>query len=376
MEDRTCPELSIIVPTFNEERNLPVLLDSLVNQSNLDFELIIVDGGSTDATVPLVDSYKKRVGFPVSLIVTAAGRGRQMNAGFEQAKGISLLFLHADCCFDNPCAIADGMYFLNEEISRRSDETVVGHFALRFMGTDVGISRAYPYYESKARLTRPGCIHGDQGFLVRRSFFSQLGRFDVSLPYLEDEKFVRSVAEQGRWVLLPAEIQTSTRRFEVEGLLQRQILNALILTAAAVGLERFLNEVPSLYRRQGDAGRLDLFPFFLHIKKMLRQMPWRESFRTWYFAGRFMRDNGWQLLLALDVWLGVRRDSAYRGEKTPVLDRFERWYDRLTDHFAGRLLVTIAIWGGFNFGIFVFGLSKKLLSYTKPRDGSHIAGSN
>jgi hypothetical protein len=85
------------------------------------------------------------------------------------------------------------------------------------------------------------------------------------------------------------------------------------------------------YRSQGDAGRLDLFPFFLQIKKLLRQMPWRESFRTWYFAGRFMRDNGWQLLLALDVWLGRRRDSAYRGEKTPVLDRFERWYDRLRD---------------------------------------------
>lgn len=360
MSSRNRPELSIVVPTFNEAATLPVLFDALSRQSNLDFELIIVDGGSTDATLPLVESYTQSAGFPVSLHQSGLGRGLQMNTGADRAQGLNLLFLHADSCFSDPYALSDGIFFFNDQLSRREDESVAGHFALRFMGTDIGPSLAYAYYETKARLARPGCIHGDQGFLLRRSFFVQVGQFDVSLPYLEDEIFVRSVAEQGDWILLPADIQTSSRRFQQEGLLPRQLLNALILTASAAGLDRFLHEAPGIYRLQGEAERLDLLPFLRHIQTLMRQRPWRDGVRTWYRAGRFVRDNGWQLLLLLDVWLGGRRQDGYRGEKTPVLQRFELWYDRLTDHPPGRLLWTATLWLGFHGALRVMQLRKKV----------------
>ncbi|MEJ2199586.1 MAG: TIGR04283 family arsenosugar biosynthesis glycosyltransferase [Desulfuromonadaceae bacterium] len=338
------PKLSIIVPVLNEAATLPGLLQSLAMQSERNIELIVVDGGSTDGTGELLASCRRQLDFPLALLATAAGRGRQLNVGAQQARGDNLLFLHADCRFHNPRALAESLSCFSTEIARRGDDALAGRFALCFSGSRAAAILPFAYYESKARLNRPGCIHGDQGILLRRNFFDQIGRFDESLPYLEDERLAAAVFRMGQWLLLPAEIHTSARRFEEEGLFPRQLLNALILGAEAAGLEVFLRRAPALYRQQNHAERLALLPFFLQLTALFRQMPWRQRIRTWYRAGRFLRDNGWQLLLVFDVWSGVRQNSSYRGEATPVLDRFAPWFDRFTDHVVGHLLATVILW--------------------------------
>ena len=80
--------ISIIVPTLNEEANLPLTLRQLAQRS--DVELIVVDGGSTDQTVKIALQYTPYV------FVTPAGRAEQMNLGGRHATGDILLFLNAD----------------------------------------------------------------------------------------------------------------------------------------------------------------------------------------------------------------------------------------------------------------------------------------
>src|SRR5437867_2257163 len=80
--------ISVIIPTLNEEANLPVTLRQLAERS--DVELIIVDGGSTDRTVEVAQAFTPYV------FVTTPGRATQMNVGARHATGDILLFLHAD----------------------------------------------------------------------------------------------------------------------------------------------------------------------------------------------------------------------------------------------------------------------------------------
>jgi glycosyltransferase involved in cell wall biosynthesis len=82
--------LSLVIPAYNEARALPATLDALARQRG-DREIIVVDGGSSDATRDIV---RARPG--VRLVQATKGRASQMNAGARAARGDWLLFLHAD----------------------------------------------------------------------------------------------------------------------------------------------------------------------------------------------------------------------------------------------------------------------------------------
>src|SRR5256885_1302057 len=80
--------ISVIIPTLNEEVNLPVTLRQLTDHP--DVELIVVDGGSTDRTIDIAQQFTPYV------FCTLPGRAKQMNVGARHATGDILLFLHAD----------------------------------------------------------------------------------------------------------------------------------------------------------------------------------------------------------------------------------------------------------------------------------------
>ena len=98
--------LSIIIPTLNEAEHLPALLDDLKQQQNISLEIIVGDGGSTDATRAVAEAYG------VSFVSAKPGRGAQMNAAARKATGEYLLFLHADSRLDDPNLLADAVQAL------------------------------------------------------------------------------------------------------------------------------------------------------------------------------------------------------------------------------------------------------------------------
>jgi len=236
MPDADAPlQLSIIIPLLNEAESLPALLDDLGRQEGIPFEVILVDGGSVDDTADLAAKRSAESPFPCRVLQSAKGRGRQLNAGAAAARGDLLLFLHADSAFADPQALQRGVAALAAAREARGHTRVAGHFALRFARSSDEPSFAYAYYQAKARLDRPECTHGDQGFLLHRDFFAAVGPFDETLPLLEDTRLAERIRREGEWLLLPAEIATSARRFESEGLYPRQALNAVIMNFATPG---------------------------------------------------------------------------------------------------------------------------------------------
>jgi rSAM/selenodomain-associated transferase 2 len=337
-------ELSIIVPLLNEAETLPALFAMLSRQERVAFELILADGGSTDGTEKRAQELADELSFPCRIVRSGKGRGRQLNAGARQARSETLLFLHADSTFPGPLALRRGLDALAKALVRRGDGRAAGRFALRFDVPPERYGFGYYYYECKARLGRPEGIHGDQGFLLPRTFFDSLGGFDETLELLEDNRFAEAVRREGEWLLLPAEVVTSARRFETEGLYERQLLNALVMNFAAIGWDDFFRAASGIYRQQNITGRLRLLPFFRTIRDLLRQLPVCRRFELWYRTGCYVRPNAWQLAFTLDARRNFRRGLPAGKGRTPLLDCFDRWYGPLTDHLSGRLAAAGLVW--------------------------------
>ena len=90
--------ISIIIPVINEEGTIVTLLDYISKNSTVKniSEVIVVDGGSQDKTLQIIDFYAKNADVNVRLISSEKGRARQMNKGVRNATGSILYFLHAD----------------------------------------------------------------------------------------------------------------------------------------------------------------------------------------------------------------------------------------------------------------------------------------
>src|SRR5210317_1095245 len=171
------PELSIIVPTLNEAETLPLLLQDLISQQDVDFEVIVSDGGSTDATTEVAENFFLESPLAGTCLSAPRGRGRQLNAGTVIARAEWLLFLHADSRLAGQHQLQRALEFMQDHLRRTGKVAVAGRFALRFEPEPYGNNFALFYYETKARLGRAGCIHGDQGMLIRKTFFAQVGPF-------------------------------------------------------------------------------------------------------------------------------------------------------------------------------------------------------
>jgi rSAM/selenodomain-associated transferase 2 len=190
------PLISVIVPALNEVATLPRLLAALGTEPAA--EIIVVDGGSTDATAALAASAGTRV------LVSPPGRGRQLAAGAAEARGAILLFLHADSTF--PVGGLDAI-----RAALDSDPALVGgNFTLLFDGGTAFDAWLAGFY---VRLRARGIYYGDSGVFVRREVYARLGGFRP-LALMEDYDFTRRLERLGPTCCVAEPLLvTSSRRF-------------------------------------------------------------------------------------------------------------------------------------------------------------------
>ncbi len=339
------PELTVVIPTLNEERLLAKTLACLGRQRRVTMEVIVVDGGSRDATPRVAREAPQ----PAVLIESPPGRSRQMNAGALRARGEYLLFLHADSWFDHPLALREGIDQLRHAAARPPGLPVGGHFSLEFARTGAGRSLGYAYYRRKARLSRPGCCHGDQGFLLPRSLFREAGPYCERCDLLAQTRFADRLRQRGQWLRLTPEITTSARRFEAEGMKERQTLNAVIMACGAAGRDEFLDEIPALYRLQTQSGRISLEPCLRQVEALIAALPEDERRLFWQRIGRYVVENAWQAALLLDVAVEFLRKGGSVREETPLVRLFDRYLLRVLDNRGGRKCAELLVrcWLGF-----------------------------
>jgi rSAM/selenodomain-associated transferase 2 len=192
--------LSIVVPVLDEAAGIAATLQALAPLRERGHELIVVDGGSRDATAALAAPLASRV------LQAPRGRARQMNAGAAVASGDVLLFLHADTCLP---ADADAAVVRAVDGGRRW-----GRFDVRISGRSAWFGPIAALMNLRSRLT--GIATGDQAIFVTRAQFQALGGF-ADQPLMEDIELSRRLRAMGPPVCLRERVLTSGRRWETNG---------------------------------------------------------------------------------------------------------------------------------------------------------------
>jgi rSAM/selenodomain-associated transferase 2 len=207
--------LGVVVPVLNEAAGIEACLTRVLAQPG-DIEVVVVDGGSTDATMAIASRLAR-------VVRSERGRGAQMNAGARLLRAEVLLFLHGDTL------LPDGA--VEAVRSRLTDGRIAGGtFCLRF-DVDHPLLRLYA---ACTRLPLRLLHSGDQGIFVRREVFHALGGFR-ELPLMEDVDFLRRLRSAGRVAHLPVAVTTSARRFVDRGIVRQQLLNVALVAAYELG---------------------------------------------------------------------------------------------------------------------------------------------
>ena len=200
--------LSIIVPVLDEGEVIASTLNGLAELRALGVEVIVVDGGSRDATVERAR--------PHADCVLAAPRGRasQMNAGAARASGDVFLSLHADTRLP-----ADAEHVVLNGLQRSG--RAWGRFDLEIEGRHPLLPLIAWLMNLRSRLT--GIATGDQAIFVRRKAFDDADGFPL-LPLMEDIALCRRLKRVGRPLCLHQRVVTSGRRWERKGTVRTVLL--------------------------------------------------------------------------------------------------------------------------------------------------------
>jgi len=207
-ESRKRPVISVIVPALDEADQIVATLRPLQALRAGGGEVIVVDGGSRDATAELAR--------PLADVVVHAerGRARQLNAGARAAGGEILLFLHADTRLPPGAGrmIVDGL--------ARSGRGW-GRFDVRLSGRGVLLWLVAAGISVRSRIT--GIATGDQAIFVRREWFDPAGGFP-EIPLMEDIALCRILKRRGRPLCIRSPAITSSRRWERHGVVRTVLL--------------------------------------------------------------------------------------------------------------------------------------------------------
>lgn len=212
-------KISIIIPMLNEGANIAATLAHAGALAG-DFEIIAVDGGSSDATLPLLHQRRG-----VRVLQAPCGRATQMNHGAAIARGNVLLFLHADTRLPGNAHSLITAALADSEIAG-------GCFRLSFDQPDA-ILRFSAFC---TRFSFPYFHFGDSAYFVRREHFRALGGYR-QMPILEDLDFWLRLCRRHRLVILPGTVVTSARRFVEHGTLRQQMVGIWLVLLFYFGVD-------------------------------------------------------------------------------------------------------------------------------------------
>ena len=202
-EERTTgSRVSVVIPALDEQETVADAVRSARVAGA--HEVIVADGGSTDATVELAEDAG-------ALLVRAPrGRALQMNAGAARASGDALLFLHADTTLP-PDACAQAARVLD-------DPRVVGGAFNYSAGSETDRLDRFISAMGRLRYAIFRLPYGDQAIFVRRGVFEDLGGFP-ELPVMEDYEFALRLKRLGCLGRAPGAVRTSARAWHERGLI-------------------------------------------------------------------------------------------------------------------------------------------------------------
>ncbi len=224
--------VSIVIPTLNEEKFIGKLLKSVFQQTVKPYEIISVDCGSQDDTQAIIRSFKG-----VTLTIADKPVGNQRTYGGKKARSDMLLFLDADAQLPEN--------FLQEsmkQIQSRSLDIACPQY-VPYPGSR-SINLFYSFFNTVFKISEKHMPSGaGSAIFVKRKLFHQMGGFKKELKF-DDIQFIRAAARHGTFGMITTVVRVSDRRIREYGMLQTVITYLILSVLFLFGAYRLSNYVP------------------------------------------------------------------------------------------------------------------------------------
>lgn len=203
---KSSSNISIIIPVLNEEKYIAKLLHYVQKNSSTKniFEILVVDGGSTDNTLNLASD------FGATVLQSKQGRAKQMNIGARYAKGKILYFLHADTF--------PPKNFDKHILNAATRGTEAGCFRMQFDSSNTFLS----FFSWFSRINHKICRGGDQSLFVTQRLFHKTKGFNENYVIYEDSEFIGRLYKMTNFKVLRQKVITSARKYKEQGTVKLQ----------------------------------------------------------------------------------------------------------------------------------------------------------
>jgi rSAM/selenodomain-associated transferase 2 len=195
-------KFSIIIPILNEVDTIHRLLLHIEKtiSKTIAYEIIIVDGGSTDGSQKAVQNHQK-----TKLIHSEKGRAKQLNTGAKAASGNLFYFLHCDSF--------PPKNFDLDILEQIQNGNKAGCFRMKFNYSHpvLWVSQWF------TRINHISCRGGDQSLFVTRELFNEIGGYNESYIIYEDNEIIKQLYLKKQFTVIPKPLITSARRYQENG---------------------------------------------------------------------------------------------------------------------------------------------------------------
>ncbi len=202
-------QISIIIPTINEAKNLPLLLSDL-SIIHKDKEILIVDGGSEDRTIDIANIYGAKV-----YKSKERNRGLQINMGAKNSKGEWLIFLHADTRLTHD-------WFSKIKTILKGDKNFIYYFRFKVNNKKIIFRVLEIFVNFRSKFFKQP--YGDQGLIIHKSTYLKNNGFR-KIPLMEDVDFFRRLKNKKDLKQLNLSIFTSSRKWEGTNIISQAYKN-------------------------------------------------------------------------------------------------------------------------------------------------------
>ena len=200
--------ISVIIPTYNEEKNIGSLIKHLLKNGNQVEDIIVVDGGSKDNTVEIARKQGAE-----TILCKKKCRAYQMNAGVKKAKGDLLYFVHAD-------TLPPATYAL-DIINQVKHGNRLGCYRFQF-NSEKFILKVNAFF---TRYNRLMCRGGDQTLFVERSIFNEIGGFSENFVIMEEYDFIKKARRIAGFNIIKKNVIVSSRKYDNNSYLRVNFAN-------------------------------------------------------------------------------------------------------------------------------------------------------